>query len=767
MKKLLFIAMLLGLVVHINAQNDAGTMYTYAQMKTFLNSSQNVIGYKFYGTVAIIEPPQEGSTVYTLYLGSTNDDKRFNILVDANVYPLVKDVLNKNVSLTVLNTSGSVGGGVTSFNITCSLNNDDRKPAGVPGCERHYQSAVKFIVDTPTVHPFTINKRGGSVVFSTGNLQYCPARDEWRFALRQFDRVGKGKSVYAPEGLKTDGTNINDNGTTVFYDSIDYSTKDNSTASGFKEIKGVPCNNTLVSKRYGGWVDMFAWGTSGQGRKAKDSLAMFFSPYDLNAIDLGHEANKFGYGPSFDAGQGPGAISNDIDVYSGTNRFFDWGYNNVIREYYNLVYDENKALVVQAPVGTMYRRGVWRTLTADEWKYILTTREVDGKDSAFTYVRLKYGKNNSDTVSGVLIYPDDFSFSEAGVASLPFGATYGVSEIDATMWEALEEVGVVFLPTAYQAYPLASNDNHMNLNDGGLGQMGFYWSSTASDGAKAEHVRFDVRNQSVLVGATNRIDFISVRLVQDFYTPPITFSVGETQKVAFSPGNLQYQGSTKTWRFAPTQYDRCMANNENIAANYDGWIDLFAWGTGDNPIRTSTKLNDYNNAFIDWGTNKIDNYPEGTWRTPTKDDWVYLFTTRQVNGGAGYSYVTLKYGPADADTATGCLIYPDDFTWEDAGITTPLQVGASAGVQVVQQATWKALEKEGCAFLPACTWREGTEVTVKNYGSSTSYYWSSTIYTSSGSAYSVRFNFGTSPGLSATWNMYRYYGYSVRLVRDL
>ena len=118
MKKLLFIAMLLGLVVHINAQNDAGTMYTYAQIKTFLNSSQNVLGYKFYGTVAIIEPPKEGSTVYTLYLGSTDDDKRFNVLIDANVYPLVKDVLNKNVSLTVLNTSGSVGGGITSFKIT-------------------------------------------------------------------------------------------------------------------------------------------------------------------------------------------------------------------------------------------------------------------------------------------------------------------------------------------------------------------------------------------------------------------------------------------------------------------------------------------------------------------------------------------------------------------------------------------------------------------------------------------------------------------------
>ena len=131
--------------------------------------------------------------------------------------------------------------------------------AQADGCNRYYQSAVKFIVDTPTVHPFTVSESGRQVTFSAGNLQYCPARDEWRFALRQFDRVGNGKSVYAPEGLKTAGTNVNDNVTTVFYDSIDYSTPDLSTPSKFKEIKGVPCNNLLVSKKYGGWIDVFAW----------------------------------------------------------------------------------------------------------------------------------------------------------------------------------------------------------------------------------------------------------------------------------------------------------------------------------------------------------------------------------------------------------------------------------------------------------------------------------------------------------------------------
>ena len=36
---------------------------------------------------------------------------------------------------------------------------------------------------------------------------------------------------------------------------------------------------------------------------------------------------------------------------------------------------------------------------------------------------------------------------------------------------------------------------------------------------------------------------------------PGSFSVSGEKKVCFSQGNLQYQGSTGTWRFATHQYD--------------------------------------------------------------------------------------------------------------------------------------------------------------------------------------------------------------------
>ena len=51
------------------------------------------------------------------------------------------------------------------------------------------------------------------------------------------------------------------------------------------------------------------------------------------------------------------------------------------------------------------------------------------------------------------------------------------------------------------------------------------------------------------------------------------FSVSADKKVYFSKGNLQYQASTGTWRFAENQYDIIGEDNANISSTYSGWID--------------------------------------------------------------------------------------------------------------------------------------------------------------------------------------------------
>lgn len=73
---------------------------------------------------------------------------------------------------------------------------------------------------------------------------------------------------------------------------------------------------------------------------------------------------------------------------------------------------------------------------------------------------------------------------------------------------------------------------------------------------------------------------------------PGKFSVSPSHKVSFSQGNLLYQPSGNRFRFQNKQYqivggqywgnifhDGIRCCNEFAAKDYEGWIDLFGWGT--------------------------------------------------------------------------------------------------------------------------------------------------------------------------------------------
>ena len=148
-----------------------------------------------------------------------------------------------------------------------------------------------------------------------------------------------------------------------------------------------------------------------------------------------------------------------------------------------------------------------------EWTYLLTTRKVAGDDSAFSFVRIQYGPNPTDTVTGTIIYPDDFSFADAGVGAMPFGANYAITQIDAATWEALEDMGCVFLPGARN---YTFTDGMPSISEAGFGQWSYYWSSSANNASAAYYANFDFLSKRV--NPTNyhvRFNGSSVRLVQD------------------------------------------------------------------------------------------------------------------------------------------------------------------------------------------------------------------------------------------------------------
>ncbi len=290
------------------------------------------------------------------------------------------------------------------------------------------------------------------------------------------------------------------------------------------------------------------------------------------------------------------------------------------------------------------------------------------------------------------------------------------------------------------------------------------------------------------------------------------FSVSATKKVMFSPGNLQFNamkgthqcadGTSQkgTWRFAEHQWDyvgdaengtvyengtKC--DNAKINATYNGWIDLFGWGTsgwksGANaykPYETSQSYKDYypggyyntditgDYANADWGMyNQIEDASPGTWRTLTKDEWVYLFHERKdaeqlfglgtVNGMQGTIIL-----PDDWKTPSGVTFTPSTakgMVWEDGYYTNSNKDNYSHNTYTAAQ--WNKMESGGAVFLPAAGVRDGTTVLdVSTIG----YYWSSTHF-SSNNAYDLSFY---TNGLGPQYDDRRNDGFAVRLVSDV
>lgn len=216
---------------------------------------------------------------------------------------------------------------------------------------------------------------------------------------------------------------------------------------------------------------------------------------------------------------------------------------------------------------------------------------------------------------------------------------------------------------------------------------------------------------------------------------PGLFSVSPTEQVRFSPGNLQYQASTDTWRFALNQFDIVGADNSNIAIDNDGWIDLFGWGTsgyaGCEPYLTSADASLYgidesiDSTSYDWGIyNAISNGGNhaGMWRLLSKDEWGYLLYER--TGASDLLGVGCVAG------VNGLILLSDDFVLPDS-IEFRHAVASDSGedlYRIVNDYTaveWARMEAAGAVFFPAAGARIGKKVM---YTAIAGYYWSSTPF---------------------------------------
>lgn len=231
---------------------------------------------------------------------------------------------------------------------------------------------------------------------------------------------------------------------------------------------------------------------------------------------------------------------------------------------------------------------------------------------------------------------------------------------------------------------------------------------------------------------------------------PGKFSVSDTLQVQFSQGNLQYQPATHTWRFAENQFDTIGEQNKLIADDYEGWIDLFGWGTGAAPTKTSTNNQHYPD-YTEWGTNAISNGGENLpWRTLTVKEWGYLFFKR--------TDAKFKHGVAEVNGRDGMILLPDEWEQPEGLNFNPgfTRRGKAAYVNCYTLEQWQTMEQNGAVFLPEAGARRGTKM-VSDCGD----YWSSSAYNYA-QAYDVFFS---SIYVQTDCHGGNSYGKAVRLVR--
>lgn len=269
------------------------------------------------------------------------------------------------------------------------------------------------------------------------------------------------------------------------------------------------------------------------------------------------------------------------------------------------------------------------------------------------------------------------------------------------------------------------------------------------------------------------------------------FTINENgDQVYYSKGNLQYQASTDTWRFAENQWDyvgdntygtvyengeKC--NNALLSETNNGWMDLFGWGTSGydhgavcyQPWSVSNTNGDYNAYGVstyslfdqtgqaDWGYNAIINggNQEGLWHTLTRDEFIYLVRERNTLSG-------MRYAKATVNEVQGIILFPDDWVTTTYEIVDNDIANVPCSSNIIDNSIWvEVFESNGAVFMPVTGQRPGNSVTILEKG----LYWLATT-TAGGSSYNICFDNTSLIPDDDCGDFDRYIGRAVRLVQD-
>lgn len=223
--------------------------------------------------------------------------------------------------------------------------------------------------------------------------------------------------------------------------------------------------NIIQRNNNRGWADLFCWSSNGRQHGSVNYQA-WSSTID-NIDNPGEEQSMY---------NAYGIDTCDLCDFDGQA---DWGYNAI------------------ANGGN--QEGLWRTLTIEEWNYLLDERVTP---SGIRFVKAKVESQN-----GLLLLPDDWDSTVFRLYNVnDDDGNYTYNNIPEPYWsKKVEAQGAVFLPAA----------GIIDRTSVGLiGDYGCYWSSTHYDGFKANCVYFSntfFNHENAIHKCFGR----SVRLVRD------------------------------------------------------------------------------------------------------------------------------------------------------------------------------------------------------------------------------------------------------------
>ena len=169
----------------------------------------------------------------------------------------------------------------------------------------------------------------------------------------------------------------------------------------------------------------------------------------------------------------------DNSDYSGS--FVDWGTNKIGND---------------AP-------NTWRTLTYNEWVYVVFDRPNASSLKGVAQV---------NGVNGLILLPDSWTCPAGVTFKSGFHSEYSVEAygqyqtFTAEQWSKLEAAGAVFLP---------ASGNRFGSNVDGVQYRGYYWSATRRNSYYAHCLLFCLDGAFMGDGGYDRLDGLSVRLVKD------------------------------------------------------------------------------------------------------------------------------------------------------------------------------------------------------------------------------------------------------------